>query len=100
MASFILNFTSQLVQAAVQLLGHLWTSGGFWAPNVTKPSTLMEKSNGNLAWINWVPLYRLLSFYGEYVLAFTKLVEPLCNLLGPDTQLWMLIVSDCICKVV
>ena len=31
-AGFMLNLhKSQLVQAAAQVLGHLWTSGGFWA---------------------------------------------------------------------
>ena len=33
-AGFMLNLCkSQLVQAMAQVLGHLWTSGGFWAPN-------------------------------------------------------------------
>ena len=36
-ASFMLNLhKSQLVQATVQVLGHLWTSGSFWVPNTTK----------------------------------------------------------------
>ena len=44
MASFILNLhKSQLVQAVVQVLKHLWTSGSFWAPNVTKLTTFLEK---------------------------------------------------------
>ena len=46
---FMLNLhKSQLVQAAVQVLGHLWTSSGFWAPNTTKLTTLMEESDGEL----------------------------------------------------
>ena len=41
-AGFMLNLhKSQLVQAAVQVLGHLWTLGGFWAPNVTKLAALI-----------------------------------------------------------
>ena len=49
-ASFMLNLhRSQLVQATAQVLGHLWTLGGFWAPNITKLTTLIEKSDGALA---------------------------------------------------
>ena len=75
---FMLNLCkSQFVQAAVQVLGHLWTSGGFWAPNITKLTTLMEKRDGELAWFNRASLYGLLTFYREYVLAFAELVEQL-----------------------
>ena len=77
---------SQLVQAMVQVLGHLWTLGGFWAPNVTKLASLKEKINGELAWFNWVSLYGLLNFYREYVPAFSELVKPLHQLLGQDAQ--------------
>ena len=47
---------SQLVQAAAQVLGYLWTSGGFWVPNVTKVAALIEKMDGELAWVNWASL--------------------------------------------
>ena len=84
-AGFMLNLCkSQLVQAAVQGFVHLWTLGGFWAPNVTDLTALIEKSDGELAWFNWASLCGLLNFYREYVLAFTKLVKPLCQLLGQD----------------
>ena len=69
---------SQLIQAAAQVLGHLWTSGGFWVPNVSKLAALIEKMEGELAWCNRVSFYGLLNFYREYVPAFAKLVEPLC----------------------
>ena len=86
-AGFLLNLhKSQLVQAAMQVLGHLWTLCGFWAPNTTKLTALMEKSDGELAQFNWVSLYGLLNFYREYVPAFAKLVESLHQLLGQDTQ--------------
>ena len=50
---FMLNLhKSQLVQAAAQVLGHLCTSGGFWAPNITKLATLIEKMDGELARVN------------------------------------------------
>ena len=99
-ASFMLNLhKSQLVQAAAQVLRHLWTSGDFWAPNI-KLATLIEKTDGELAWFNRVSLYGLLNFYREYIQAFTKLVEPLCQLLGQDAQLWMPEAGECICEVV
>ena len=87
MAGFMLNLhKSQLVQAVAQVLGHLWTLGGFWAPNITKLTALMEKSDGELAQFNWASLYGLLNFYREYVLAFAELVKLLCQLLGQDAQ--------------
>ena len=50
---FMLNLCkSQLVQAAAQALRHLWTSGGFWVPNITKLNTLIGKmvSQHGLIW--------------------------------------------------
>ena len=50
---FMLNLhKSQLVQAAAQVLGHLWTLGSFWAPNITKLTALIETMDGELAWFN------------------------------------------------
>ena len=47
-AGFIFNLhKSQLVQAAAQVLGHLWTLGGFWVPDITKLTALMEKMEGS-----------------------------------------------------
>ena len=98
---FMLNLhKSQLVQAAAQVLGHLWTSGGFWAPNVTKLAALIKKMDGELARFNWASLYGLLNFYREYVPAFAELVEPLCQLLGQDAHLWMPEAGECIREVV
>ena len=63
-AGFMLNLRkSQLVQAAGQVLGHLWTSRGFWAPNITKLAALIEKTDGELARANRASLYGLLNFY-------------------------------------
>ena len=100
MASFMLNLhKSQLVQATVQVLRHFWTLGGFWVPNTTKFTALMEKSDGKLAWFNWASLYGLLNFYREYVPAFAELVEPLHQLLGQATQPWMTAAGECIHEV-
>ena len=60
----------------------------------------MEKSHGELAWFNRPSLYGLLNFYREYLPAFAKLVEPLCQLLGQDAQLWMPKAGECIHKMV
>ena len=84
-ASFMLNlYKSQLVQAAAQVLGHLWTSGGFWALNTTKLTTFLDKSDSELAQVNRASLYGLLNFYREYFLVFAKLVDLLHQLLGQD----------------
>ena len=83
MASFMLNLCkSQLVQAIAQVLRHLWTLGGFWAPNATKLTALIEKSDSELTQFNWASLYGLLNFYRECFPAFSELVELLCQLLG------------------
>ena len=91
---------SQLFQAVAQVLGHLWTSGSFWAPNATKLSALMEKMDSELAQFNWASLYRLLNFYREYIPAFDELVEPLRHLLGQNAQPWMPEAGGCVHRVV
>ena len=91
---------SQLVQAAAQVLGHLWTLGRFWVPNITKLTTLIEKTDGELAQFNRASLYGLLNFYREYILAFAELVKPLCQLLRQDAHLWTPEAGECVCEVV
>ena len=61
---------------------------------------LSGKSDSELAWFNWASLYGLINFYREYVPGFTKLVEPLCQLLGQDTRLWMVEARECVHEVV
>ena len=96
-AGFMLNLhKSQLVQAAAQVLGHLWTLGGFWVPNVTKLATLIEKMDGELGRVNWASLYGLLNFYREYVPAFAELVDPLHQLLGQEARPWTPEAGECI----
>ena len=58
-------YKSQLVQAMVQVLRHKWSLGGFWAPNVIKLAILMEKLDGQLAWVNWASLDVLLNIKKE-----------------------------------
>ena len=96
-ASFMLNLCkNQLVQAALQVLRHFWTLGSFWACNITKLTTLIEKSDGEVAQFNQASLYGLLNFYSECVPAFAELVTLLCQLLGQDTQPWMAAAGKCL----
>ena len=67
--------------------------------NITKLTTLMEKSDSELAQFNRASLYGLLNFYREYVLAFAKLVKLLCQLLGKEAQPWMTAAGVCIREV-
>ena len=49
-ANFMLTLhKSRLVQAAALDFGHLWTLGGFWAANITKFTTFLEKLDSELA---------------------------------------------------
>ena len=69
-------------------------------PTITKLTTLIEKLDGELAWFDWASLYGLLNFYREYVLAFSKLVKLLCQLLGQDTRPWIAAAGECVHEVV
>lgn len=45
-AGFMINLKkSQLVESAAKVLGHNWSSGGFWAPNVGKLEALLEQTS-------------------------------------------------------
>ena len=73
---------SQLVESSAKVLGHQWTSGGFWAPTTTKVEALLEMSSYDMAKTNRSSLYGLLNFFREYVPTFSELMEPLRCLLG------------------
>ena len=73
---------SQLVETAAKVLGHQWTSGGFWAPCTPKVEALMEASSETLARMNRSSLYGLLNFFWEYVPTFAEVTEPIRALLG------------------
>ena len=79
---------SQLVDDTAKILGHRWSSGGFWAPETTKLEALDGKTDEQLAAMNRASLYGLLNFYREYVPNFATLTEPLRALLGQDARPW------------
>ena len=82
-AGFMINLKkSQLVESAAKVLGHQWTSGGFWAPCTSKVEALLGATDAQLAKMNRASLYGLLNFFREYVPTFAEMTEPLRALLG------------------
>ena len=82
-AGFMINLKkSQLVEDVAKVLGHAWSSGGFWVPITTKLQALLEKSDAQLGNMSRASLYGLLNFYRKYVPAFAELTEPIRELLG------------------
>ena len=48
-AGFMINLKkSHLVEDSAKVLGHLWSTGGFWAPNVEKLHALVAKTDEEL----------------------------------------------------
>ena len=88
-AGFMINLKkSHLVEASAKVLGHYWSMGGFWAPNVEKLHALVSKTDEELGRMSRPLLHGLLNFYQEYVPVFTRLVEPLRHLLRQDIRPW------------
>ena len=88
-AGFMINLTkSQLVESTAKVLGHKWTSGGFWEPVTTKIEALQQLSGDQLGRMSRSSLYGLLNFFREYVPTFAELTEPLRQLLGQDAKPW------------
>ena len=84
-AGFMINLKkSYLVEDSAKVLGHCWSMGGFWAPNIEKLHALVAKSDKELHRMLHPSLFGLLNFYREYIPAFVKLVEPLRRLLWQD----------------
>ena len=49
-AGFMINLKKcQLVQEAAKVLGHNWTTGGYWTLVVTKLASLQDKTHEELA---------------------------------------------------
>ena len=82
-AGFMINLTkSQLVESTAKVLGHKWTSGGFWEPCVEKLEALAVQPAEKLASMSRSSLYGLLNFYREYLPTFAEITEPIRELLG------------------
>ena len=48
-AGFMINLKqSHLVEDSAKVLGHFWSTGGFWAPNVKKLHALVTKTDEEL----------------------------------------------------
>ena len=73
---------SQLGKDAAKVLGHSWSSGGFWAPITTKVEALQQATDAELTRTKRVLLYGLLNFYREYIPAFAEVSEPIRELLS------------------
>ena len=88
-AGFMINLKkSHLVEDSAKVLGHFWSTGSFWAPNIKKLHVLVAKTDEELGRMSQPLLYGLLNFYREYVPAFAELVEPLRRLLRQDARPW------------
>ena len=74
LTQLILNLhKSQLVQSATQAFRYHWTLGSFWAPNISKLATFMERTDNKLAQVNQASKYRFVVFF--LILTFAELVE-------------------------
>ena len=71
-----------MVEYTAKVLGHQWTSGGFWSPCVDKLEALVAVPPEKLAAMNRSSLYGLLNFYREYLPTFAEVTEPIRELLG------------------
>ena len=56
-----------LIEQSAKILGHNWSSGGYWTPSTAKLEILRQKSHDELAKANRASLYGLLNFYRDYV---------------------------------
>ena len=85
----MINLTkSQLVESAAKVLGHQWSSGGFWTPCTDKLESLCTATSDQLARMNRASLYGLLNFYREYLPTFAEMTEPIRELLSQDARPW------------
>ena len=63
-AGFMINFKkSHLVEDSAKVLGHFWSTGGFWAPNVKKLYPFVAKTDDEFGMMSRPSLHGLLNFY-------------------------------------
>ena len=77
-AGFMINLKkSKLGHQATRVLGHQWTTGGWWTPIPSKLESLATMPDTELATFNRASLFGLLNFYREYIPTFTETIDPL-----------------------
>ena len=54
---------SHLVEDSAKVLGHYWSMGGFWAPNLDMFQALVSKTGKELGRMLRLSLYGLLNCY-------------------------------------
>ena len=67
---------SHLVENSAKVIGHYWSMGGFWVPNVDKLQLLISKTDEALGRMLRPLLYGLLNFYWEYIPPFASWWSP------------------------
>ena len=79
---------SHLCETTLKILGHRWSSGGYWMPERERLEQLKESTHEELRGVNRSSLYGLLNFFREYVPDFAERTEPLRKLLSNDAAPW------------
>ena len=75
---FMINLKkSHLCERSLKILGHHWTSGGYWTPEPAKLEALLRATDDEIVSQHRSAVYGLLNFYREYVPQFAELTEPL-----------------------
>ena len=73
-AGFMINLKkSKLCCDRLRILGHQWSSGGYWEPEPTKLESLLNMKDEDMKTCNRSSVYGLLNFYREYVPHFAEL---------------------------
>lgn len=79
-----------------QVLGHLWSSGGYFGPVPDKLIQLAKCSDREMAGINRPTLYGLLNWFKPYLPDFSLRTEPLRQLLAKPHLEWTTIHTKCV----
>ncbi len=91
---------SHLCETSLKILGHRWTSGGFWLPEPAKLEAIANASDSEISRTPRSQLYGLLNFFREYIPRFAELTEPLRKILGNDCKPWTREVTAAVCETV
>ena len=84
-AGFMLNLKkSHLCKTTLKILGHRWTSGGYWLPEPARLEALVRCPEEDIRRMGRSNLYGLLNFYREYIPNFPEVMETIRQILGHD----------------